>query len=49
MIRQIAEEYFPDEFIPILEQSGLIEPVGIWVLERALAECKEWRKSIPEL
>jgi EAL domain-containing protein (putative c-di-GMP-specific phosphodiesterase class I) len=40
---------FPDEFIPILEQSGLIEPVGIWVLERALAECKEWRKSIPEL
>ncbi|MBQ4137226.1 MAG: EAL domain-containing protein [Clostridia bacterium] len=40
---------FPDEFIPILEQSGLIEPVGMWVLKRALAQCKEWRKSIPNL
>ena len=40
---------FPDEFIPILEQSGLIDPVGMWVLDRALAQCKEWRKSIPEL
>lgn len=40
---------FPDEFIPLLEQSGLIEPVGMWVLERALAQCKEWRKNIPLL
>lgn len=40
---------FPDEFIPILEQSGLIDPVGMWVLNTALAQCKEWRKSIPDL
>ncbi len=40
---------FPDEFIPILEQSGLIDSVGMWVLSQALAQCKEWRKSIPEL
>ncbi len=40
---------FPDEFIPILEQSGLIDPVGMWVLETALAKCKEWREHIPEL
>ncbi|MBE6564483.1 MAG: EAL domain-containing protein [Ruminococcaceae bacterium] len=40
---------FPDEFIPLLEQSGLIEPVGMWVLETALIQCKKWRESIPEL
>lgn len=40
---------FPDEFIPLLEQSGLIDPVGMWVLETALAQCKKWRESLPEL
>lgn len=40
---------FPDEFIPLLEQSGLIEPVGMWVLEVALAHCKKWRETIPAL
>jgi len=40
---------FPDEFIPILEHSGLIDSVGMWVLDTALAQCKEWRKSIPDM
>lgn len=40
---------FPDEFIPLLEQTGLIDSVGMWVLSTALAQCKEWRKNIPEL
>lgn len=40
---------FPDEFIPLLEQSGLIESVGMWVLETALAQCKAWRENIPAL
>jgi len=40
---------FPDEFIPILEQSGLINPVGMWVLDTALAQCKIWRNSIPDI
>ncbi len=40
---------FPDEFIPILEQSGLIDPVGMWVLDEALARCKKWREFIPSL
>lgn len=46
---KVRGRVFPDEFIPILEQSGLIDPVGEWVLHTALARCKEWRKSIPEL
>ena len=40
---------FPDQFIPILERSGLMEPVGMWVLERALEQCKKWREDIPDL
>ena len=30
----------PDRFIPILEQTGLIYDVGLWVLEQALQEHK---------
>lgn len=39
----------PGEFIPLLEQSGLICPVGTWVLKTALHQCKQWRKWIPNL
>ena len=37
----------PDEFIPLLEQSGLILPVGHWVLCQALAACARWQKRLP--
>lgn len=40
---------FPDKIIPILEQSRLIEQVGLWVLETALRQCKQWRTQIPDL
>ena len=40
---------FPDQFIPLLEQSGLIKDVGMWVLHQALLQCKEWRKTLPNL
>lgn len=39
----------PLEFIPILEQTGLICPVGLWVLEQALAQCRQWRTKLPHL
>lgn len=37
----------PGEFIPILEETGLIIPVGRYVLQKALGVCKEWQKVIP--
>ena len=35
----------PNDFIPQLEQSGLIVPVGRWVLERACAQGAAWRAA----
>ena len=46
---KIRGRVFPDEFIPVLEQSRLIEEVGMWVLEQALKQCKTWRKALPDL
>ena len=39
----------PGEFIPLLERSGLICPVGMWVIQQVLAQCREWRKAMPGL
>lgn len=41
-------EVSPAEFIPILEQNGLICQVGLWVLDEALAQCRTWRTQFPE-
>lgn len=38
----------PAEFIPLLEDSGLIYPVGEWILKTAISQCKEWRKYLPD-
>ena len=38
----------PAEFIPILEESGLIIPTGRWILRQAVACCKKWQEFIPE-
>lgn len=40
-------QVFPDQFIPILEQTGLIKEVGLWVADKALCQCKAWRKYDP--
>jgi diguanylate cyclase len=32
----------PDQFLPLAEQTGLIEPLTGWVLETALEQCRRW-------
>lgn len=42
------EPVSPVEFIPLLEETGLIIPAGRYVLNKAVSMCHEMRQYIPE-
>ena len=35
----------PNRFIPVAEDSGLVERLGVFVLERAMTQLQQWRRS----
>lgn len=37
----------PGEFIPLLEESGMIVTVGKWIFEKAIQTCREWQQLQP--
>jgi EAL domain-containing protein (putative c-di-GMP-specific phosphodiesterase class I) len=35
----------PDEFIPLAQQTGLMKPLTLYVLDEALTQCRVWQRA----
>lgn len=42
-------EIAPDQFVPLAEETGLIQEIGQWVLEQACAALARWQAQWPQL
>jgi diguanylate cyclase (GGDEF)-like protein/PAS domain S-box-containing protein len=45
----VLGELTPDSFIALAEETGIIVPLGRWVLEEACTQAAEWARQFPEL
>jgi EAL domain-containing protein (putative c-di-GMP-specific phosphodiesterase class I) len=43
----IRGQISPAQFIPIAEETGLIESLGMWVLEEACRQAMRWQTAVP--
>ena len=43
-----GSEVAPMQFIPMLEKSRMIIPVGHWIIENAVITAKKWQKYMPD-
>lgn len=43
-----CEYISPAEFIPVLEETGLIIPAGRWILEQSAKQCSIWNEHVKD-
>ncbi|HYN54971.1 MAG TPA: EAL domain-containing protein, partial [Methylotenera sp.] len=43
--RSEGEIIFPEKFIPLSEETGLIHPIGAWVMKTACAQNRAWQDA----
>ncbi len=51
LIRWTSPKYgfmSPVEFVPLLEESSLIIPLGRWIIDQAVSQCKKWVEAVPD-